>query len=70
MSNCRSCSAPIIWARTTRGKAIPLDAQPTSLGNIEISDGHATYVTADVNVIVPRYISHFATCPDAKEHRK
>ena len=25
MSRCRSCEAPIVWARTVAGKAIPLD---------------------------------------------
>lgn len=69
MSTCRSCSAPIIWARTTRGKAIPLDAQPTSLGNIEVDGGNAMYVTPDVNALGNRYVSHFVTCPQAKEHR-
>lgn len=70
MNTCRSCSAPLIWARTRRNKAIPLDAAPTSLGNIELDGGIAMYVTADVNAIGPRYVSHFVTCPKAKEHRK
>lgn len=27
MSACRSCEAPIVWAQTTDGKAIPLDGE-------------------------------------------
>jgi hypothetical protein len=26
MSRCRSCKAPVVWARTTKGRSIPLDA--------------------------------------------
>jgi hypothetical protein len=27
MTACRSCHAPIVWARTTTGKSIPVDAE-------------------------------------------
>lgn len=69
MPACRSCGAPILWARTVQGKAIPLDAQRSERGNIELRGGTAHYVTPDINAEL-RYISHFATCPQADQHRK
>ena len=70
MNDCRSCHAPIIWAKTANGKAIPIDATPTSLGNIEVDGGTAKYVTADVNALGPRYVAHFATCPQANNYSR
>lgn len=71
MSACRSCGKPILWATTAKGKAIPLDAEPTALGNIELRSGVAHYVTPDVNAVgALRYTAHFAQCPNAKSHRK
>lgn len=34
---CRSCRAPVAWARTQRGKMIPLDPNPVPLGNVEVT---------------------------------
>lgn len=39
MSTCRACGAGIRWARTTAGKAIPLDAEPTDAGNVILEYG-------------------------------
>ena len=66
MSTCRSCGAEIVWAITEAGKRIPLDAEPerrfvltTDLAtNDQTARSTATY------------ISHFATCPNAAEHRR
>lgn len=69
MSRCRSCAAEIIWAHTTAGKSIPLDALPVTGGNIELVDGVAHVASQAVLSIDPMYVSHFATCPDAAEHR-
>lgn len=74
IERCRTCSnAPIIWALTKRNNAIPVDAEPDPLrGNIDLSirDG---VVRADI--LKPSAsrndlrVSHFATCPKAKEWR-
>lgn len=69
MSRCRSCAAEITWARTTTGRRIPLDAVPVAGGNIELHDGIAHVASQAVLSIDPLYVSHFATCPDANEHR-
>ena len=34
MSECRSCRAPIVWAVTSDGKRMPLDAAPIPAGNV------------------------------------
>lgn len=70
MPNCRSCGASIIFARSTNNKPLPLDARPVHGGNIELRRGVAHYVGVDVNARTPRYVSHFATCPKAEQHRK
>ena len=64
MANCRSCGAAIIWATTTAGKRMPLDPKPIS---VAIGEG----VTNGGTVEIRRgYVSHFATCPSADQHRK
>lgn len=69
MSRCRSCAAEIIWAHTEKGKRIPLDAEPVEGGNIELRDGIATIYGQAIFGTEALYVSHFATCPDAAEHR-
>lgn len=70
---CRAeeCSAPIVWARTADGKAIPLDVEPTDEGNLALVGGKAmAYELEHAAEKLPRYRSHFATCPAAPEFRK
>lgn len=64
---CRSCHAPIIWAKTKTGKRIPLDPKPVIGGNLVLIDGVVGVTPPSHNV--ERYTSHFATCPNADEHR-
>ncbi len=70
MSTCRSCGAAIIWARTHAGKLMPLDATATPLGTFELQeeDGRCLFVGSDAPG--DKYLSHFSTCPNAKQHRK
>ena len=60
-SRCKSCGAKITWAKTEKGKNIPLDFP-----------GEMRLVVTRGNTAVTQmtYISHFATCPNAAEHRK
>ena len=72
---CRSCGANILWARSAKTNALmPIDPDPVENGNIVLSaDGLATTLSGDLWETMHsglRYISHFATCPNAKEHRK
>lgn len=44
---CKSCGAHIIWAKTIKGRPIPLDTLPSSLGNVVISEEGVALVYAD-----------------------
>lgn len=83
-AKCRACDAPIIWAVTERGKAMPLDADPDPAGNVIMtgankvgSNGHAGPEikvlgnTADMFGGEPevRYMPHHATCPEVEQFR-
>lgn len=78
--NCKSCGAPVRWAITAAtGARMPLDVEAVDDGNLGVvewqSDGHrlATPIVA-VNPTTAltrfRYTSHFATCPNANDHRR
>ena len=68
------CGAPIFWAVTKNNKPIPIDAEPAADGNLRLEDGVAHYLTKTDQMSMfasgPRYVSHFATCPDAASYRK
>lgn len=66
---CRSCGKPILWATTINGKPTPLDPDPIADGPLTIVDGvvHRTAPDAEDK---SGYVSHFATCQNAAEHRK
>lgn len=71
-TKCKSCGAPIRWAKTPSGSSVPLDAEPVASGNVALrSDGIAIYLKAgEPRPAGATFVSHFATCPDAKQHRK
>lgn len=82
MSNCKSCGAELVWIKMkATGKAMPCDAQKISYSEILVpgTKGAMTLVTEEGKVVQTvfdpdgdkiGYISHFATCPAANEHRK
>jgi hypothetical protein len=81
---CRSCGEPIWWAMTEAAKLMPVDGLPSEDGTLfvfiptdptvhlravhmnaktpEVADAHREHR--------PRFKSHFATCPNAGQHRK
>jgi hypothetical protein len=63
-SRCKSCGAEILWARTSAGKRVPLDAKPQRLfvRGVGLEGGGV--------VLRSCFTSHFATCPDAAQHRR
>jgi hypothetical protein len=70
--NCRSCSARIIWCTTASGKTIPVDPGLVYGGNLQLE---ATDVGITARYIegkgdVERWVSHFASCRFAHQHRK
>lgn len=56
ITRCRSCRARIIWFKTAGGKNMPVDADTVKPDDIELD--------------LERHISHFATCPQANQHRR
>lgn len=82
MARCRSCDAPVLWAIVRKGgKRIPLDPDPVDNGNIAIigerEDQYGKsplveYRATDPlpGMSEPKYVTHFATCPNAQQHRK
>lgn len=68
-----------MWARTAKGKNMPLDPDPVADGNIFVirhdADGTPTIAVALSAEEVPprveeRYVAHFVSCPDADAWRK
>ena len=58
LTKCRSCQAGIVWVKTASGKNMPVDAD--------------SWVQGQPHLFNPElgHISHFATCPNADDHRK
>ncbi len=74
---CRSCGAGMVWAVTSHGKAMPVDHKPAPQGEFRLRT--LPDEPAPLAEWVPwsqrmpgdeLYKSHFATCPNANEHRK
>jgi len=55
MANCKSCGAEIEWLKTKNGKSMPVDAEPIMIET--------------TGAPIQGYKSHFATCPNANQHR-
>lgn len=75
MSQCSTCRAAIRWTVTEHGKRMPV---PVRGGNIVLRDDGdqltAVYVVPLLETPEdkrrPHYVSHFATCPQAAQHRR
>lgn len=78
MPNCRSCGAEIKFIKLKSGKWNPVDPTKrtmiegagkevlvTELGEVV----HGTFASIDEGANRSGYISHFATCPNANQHR-
>lgn len=63
---CSSCGADIVWGRTVGNKRMPLDAKPLQGFDLE-TDGPLAGTTGPLTAF---YVSHFATCPNAAQHRR
>lgn len=66
MSQCKSCQAQIVFVKTPKGRHMPCD--------VELADWPGgTVVDTMGNVLTDGgrgYRPHWATCPDAKKHRR
>jgi hypothetical protein len=54
---CKSCHAQILWVVMESEKLMPCDPAPVTIVSRE-------------GKVVSGFISHFATCPNAAQHRK
>jgi hypothetical protein len=71
-SPCKSCGAPVLWAKMPSGKIMPLDLEPCPEGNVRLYPGGKAVVLRAAEVAMaapPLYRSHFATCPDGAKHK-
>ena len=78
MPKCRSCGATIDWVEMNTGAKMPVDAQPrptwcplpgqTVIVKVYGKPAFVTKVPED-EPLVKVGVSHFATCPNADEHR-
>ena len=75
---CDSCGGRILWVTWERsGKTMPVDATPSPSGDILLAHRQAENRLMATKLRrgehVPesrnRYVSHFDTCPNAKQHR-
>ena len=70
---CESCEAEIFWARTATNKAMPVDIGPRADGNVVLvhtDPPEVRVLRGGEQVDGPRYVSHFATCSHANQHRR
>lgn len=79
-ATCRSCQAPIVWCSTARKKAMPVDAEPFT--GDRFAPGLVTITEDETGPLAlpatpferaggeALYTSHFATCPQADQHRR
>lgn len=69
-ATCSSCGAAIIWVRTERGKPMPVDAKPEKRFTLDPLAVRLNPSAPPSALLVDTYVSHFATCPHADQHRK
>ena len=76
---CRSCGAAAIWAMTTKGRMMLVDAEPSDEGNVLLVERPGQMPQAQVMTkrdqgslleLEPLRMAHFATCPNADSWRR
>ncbi len=70
---CRTCKAQVIWVKTEKGRSMPVDVDPVDGGNIMLMEHYGQPPIARMVAPVEGvkcYVSHFATCKHADQHRK
>lgn len=71
MAFCKSCGAQFDWYRNAdSGKFMPIEPGPREDGNVRIDVVRNVAIVVEPGSHKPLYVSHFATCSGAKEHRR
>ena len=71
MEKCKSCKAEIEWGVTEAGKRVPLDPPQKRYVSVQHNPTHLHRGDGQFHVAIQdTWLSHFATCPQADEHRK
>ena len=79
MKRCRSCRAPVLFVQLDTGAWMPVDARPDDLSGTVLIPKAAGESARVVGSLEERlrlqgrgllYVSHFATCPYARQHRR
>jgi hypothetical protein len=75
MTQCRSCGAEIVFARTREGKLMLVDATPDEKGTVTLEWDPAAGewragLGGKLTAGLPQHRPHFATCPRADEWRQ
>jgi hypothetical protein len=83
IERCRTetCNAEIVWARTETGKLMPVDAEPSGVGNVRVFAVQGIVCARVVSaedaermrrdpLAVPLRTSHFVTCQRAADWRE
>lgn len=77
MTRCRSCGQQILWVRMKSGRSMPCDTllipyrqDPEGELMLVTPEGTVVRGTEDRDSPTAGYRSHFATCPNAGEHRR
>lgn len=71
VAQCR-CGARIVWAKTARGKNMPVNADPDDTGTVVLRGEPplALVVPDGAYPEEPRYRAHWADCPRSDEFRR
>lgn len=65
LRQCKSCKANIYWLPTEKGKTMPTDAD-------SLTEDEKRWIESNRELLFKfgKHTSHFATCPNARKHRK
>lgn len=77
-ARCKSCHAAIYWLESdTTGNRAPIDAAPSTAGNVLVMLDLGTYrvfgperAAIERNQGAKLHRNHFGTCPHASQHRR
>ncbi len=70
MAKCGTCGGEILWGVTEAGKRVPLNLAEKRFVRADMVTGSADLASEQDYVMVDTHLSHFATCPQADEHRR